>query len=194
VTVGVGQHQMWAAQFYKFSRPRHWLSSSGLGTMGFGLPAAMGVQTALPDKLVIDIDGDGSMLMNVQELATLFCEKLPVKVLLLNNQHLGMVVQWEDRFHGGSRAHTYLGPIDDPQAVGEGDGTHAEETYPNFVKIAEGFGVKAAHVRSKAEYPTALAEMLNHDGPYLLDVICPYQEHVLPMIPSGRTVRDIIIE
>jgi acetolactate synthase-1/2/3 large subunit len=162
--------------------------------MGFGLPAAMGVQTALPDKLVIDIDGDGSMLMNVQELATLYCEKLPVKVLLLNNQHLGMVVQWEDRFHGGSRAHTYLGPIDDPQAVGEGDGTHAEETYPNFVKIAEGFGVKAAHVRSKAEYPTALAEMLNHDGPYLLDVICPYQEHVLPMIPSGRTVRDIIIE
>ena len=194
ITVGVGQHQMWAAQFYKFSRPRHWLSSSGLGTMGFGLPSAMGVQTAHPDKLVIDIDGDGSMLMNVQELATLYCEKLPVKILLLNNQHLGMVVQWEDRFHGGSRAHTYLGPIDDPQAVGQGDGTHADETYPNFVKIAEGFGVKAAQVRSKAKFPAALAQMLKHDGPYLLDVICPYQEHVLPMIPSGRTVRDIIIE
>ncbi len=194
VAVGVGQHQMWAAQFYKFSRPRHWLSSSGLGTMGFGLPAAMGVQAALPDKLVIDIDGDGSMLMNVQELATLNCEKLPVKILLLNNQHLGMVVQWEDRFHGGSRAHTYLGPIDDPQAVGQGDGTHAEETYPNFVKIAEGFGLKAAQVRSKAKFPAALAEMLAYDGPYLLDVICPYQEHVLPMIPSGRTVRDIITE
>jgi acetolactate synthase-1/2/3 large subunit len=195
ITVGVGQHQMWAAQFYKFSRPRHWLSSSGLGTMGFGLPAAMGVQAARPGKLVVDIDGDGSMLMNVQELATLFCEKLPVKVLLLNNQHLGMVVQWEDRFHAGSRAHTYLGPIDHPEAVGQGDGASFDDaTYPDFVKIAEGFGVKAAQVRSKAKYPAALAEMLKYDGPYLLDVLCPYQEHVLPMIPGGKTVRDIIIE
>ncbi len=194
ITVGVGQHQMWAAQFYKFSRPRHWLSSSGLGTMGFGLPSAMGVQAARPNNLVVDIDGDGSMLMNVQELATLYCEKLPVKILLLNNQHLGMVVQWEDRFHGGSRAHTYLGPIDDPEAIGQGDGSLAELTYPNFVKIAEGFGVKATQVRSKAKFPAALAEMLAYKGPYLLDVICPYQEHVLPMIPSGRTVRDIIVE
>ena len=101
---------MWAAQFYKFSRPRHWLSSSGLGTMGFGLPAAMGVQAALPEHLVVDIDGDGSMLMNVQELATLYCEKLPVKILLLNNQHLGMVVQWEDRFHGGQPGPHVFGP------------------------------------------------------------------------------------
>jgi len=195
VTVGVGQHQMWAAQFYKFSRPRHWLSSSGLGTMGFGLPAAMGVQAALPKNLVVDIDGDGSMLMNVQELATLYCEKLPVKILLLNNQHLGMVVQWEDRFHGGSRAHTYLGPIDHPEAVGQGDGgSFDESTYPDFVKIAQGFGITAAQVRSKANFPAALATMLEHDGPYLLDVICPYQEHVLPMIPGGRTVRDIIVE
>ena len=100
IAVGVGQHQMWAAQFYKFQRPRRWLSSSGLGTMGFGLPAAMGVQAANPNALVIDIDGDGSFQMNIQELATCFCEDLPVKVLLLNNQHLGMVVQWEDRFMG----------------------------------------------------------------------------------------------
>ena len=157
-------------------------------------PRPWACRPRLPDKLVVDIDGDGSMLMNVQELATLYCEKLPVKVLLLNNQHLGMVVQWEDRFHGGSRAHTYLGHIDHPQAVGQGDGTHADETYPNFVQIAQGFGLKAAQVRSKAKFPAALAEMLNHDGPYLLDVICPYQEHVLPMIPSGRTVRDIITE
>jgi acetolactate synthase I/II/III large subunit len=194
IAVGVGQHQMWAAQFYKFARPRHWLSSSGLGTMGFGLPAAMGVQAANPGKLVVDIDGDGSMLMNVQELATLFCEDLPVKVLLLNNQHLGMVVQWEDRFMQGSRAHTYLGHISDPKAIGQGDGTHGETTYPDFVQIARGFGVEAAYVRSKAEYPEALAQMLAHDGPYLLDVICPYQEHVLPMIPGGKTVREIIIE
>ncbi len=195
ITVGVGQHQMWAAQFYKFSKPRRWLSSSGLGTMGFGLPAAMGVQAAFPKSLVVDIDGDGSFQMNIQELATLFCEKLPVKVLLLNNQHLGMVVQWEDRFMEGRRAHTYLGPIDHPEALGQGDGsTYAEGTYPDFVKIAEGYGVTARRVKSKAEFPEALAEMLDHEGAYLLDVICPYQEHVLPMIPSGKTVNDIITE
>jgi acetolactate synthase-1/2/3 large subunit len=194
VAVGVGQHQMFAAQFYKFRSPKRWLSSSGLGTMGFGLPAAMGVQAAHPDSLVIDIDGDGSFLMNVQELATLRCENLPVKILLLNNQHLGMVVQWEDRFMDGRRAHTYLGPIDHPEWLGEGAGDHYEETYPNFVKIAEGFGLKARQVRSKKEFPGALAEMLAHPGPYLLDVICPYQEHVLPMVPAGGTVRDIIIE
>jgi len=194
VTVGVGQHQMWAAQFYKFARPRHWLSSSGLGTMGFGLPAAMGVQAAHANSLVIDIDGDGSFLMNVQELATLHCENLPVKILLLNNQHLGMVMQWEDRFMEGSRAHTYLGHVDDPKALGKGDGTHGESTYPNFVQIAEGFGVQGRQVRSKSEFPEALAEMLASDGPFLLDVVCPYQEHVLPMIPGGATVRDIITE
>ncbi|WP_010584117.1 biosynthetic-type acetolactate synthase large subunit [Schlesneria paludicola] len=194
ITVGVGQHQMWAAQFYKFDRPRRWLSSSGLGTMGFGLPAAMGVQAAHPESLVVDIDGDGCMLMNVQELATLKCENLPVKTLLLNNQHLGMVMQWEDRFLEGSRAHTYLGPVDHPEAVGAGAGGHYEETYPNFVQIAKGFGLEAAQVRSKREFPAALKKMLEHDGPYLLDVICPYQEHVLPMIPGGKTVKDIIIE
>ena len=194
ITVGVGQHQMWAAQFYKFDRPRRWLSSSGLGTMGFGLPAAMGVQAAHPDSLVIDIDGDGCMLMNLQELATLKCENLPVKTLLLNNQHLGMVMQWEDRFLEGNRAHTYLGPVDHPEAVGAGEGGHYEETYPNFVQIAKGFGLGAAQVRSKKEFPAALKAMLEYDGPYLLDVICPYQEHVLPMIPGGKTVKDIIIE
>ncbi|MEZ6042612.1 MAG: biosynthetic-type acetolactate synthase large subunit [Planctomycetaceae bacterium] len=194
ITVGVGQHQMWSAQFYKFDKPRRWMSSSGLGTMGFGLPAAMGVQTAHPESLVVDIDGDGSFQMNIQELGTLFCEKLPVKILLLNNQHLGMVVQWEDRFNDGRRAHTYLGPVHHPEALGEGDGSMPVETFPNFVQIARGYGVTASQVRSKAEFPKALAAMLDHDGPYLLDVICPYQEHVLPMIPSGRTVREIIVE
>ncbi|MCA9018566.1 MAG: biosynthetic-type acetolactate synthase large subunit, partial [Planctomycetaceae bacterium] len=194
ITVGVGQHQMWAAQFYKFNKPRHWLSSSGLGTMGFGLPAAMGVQAQFPNSLVVDIDGDGSMLMNIQELATLHTENLPVKILLLNNQHLGMVVQWEDRFMEGRRAHTYLGPVHHPEWEGKGSGEHGEDTYPDFVSIAKGFGLQAKQVRSKAEYPAALAEMLASDQPYLLDVICTYQEHVLPMIPSGGTVNDIITE
>jgi len=194
VAVGVGQHQMFAAQWYKFRQPKHWLSSSGLGTMGFGLPAAMGVQAAHPDALCINIDGDGSILMNIQELATLHCEKLPVKILLLNNQHLGMVMQWEDRFMSGKRAHTYLGPIDHPEWLGEGNGAFYEETYPNFTQIARGFGVGAAQVRRRSEFPAAVAAMLAYDGPFLLDVVCPYQEHVLPMIPSGKTVQDIIIE
>ena len=193
IATGVGQHQMWTAQHYKFSKPRCWMSSAGLGTMGFGLPAAQGAQAANPGALVVDIDGDGSLLMNIQELATLHCEKLPVKILLLNNQHLGMVMQWEDRFMDGRRAHTYLGPAHHPEALGNGDGTIGE-TYPDFVTIAKGFGVEAKQVRDKACFPEALAEMLASDSPYLLDVVCPYREHVLPMIPSGHSVGDIILE
>jgi acetolactate synthase-1/2/3 large subunit len=180
VTTGVGQHQMWAAQYFHFNRPRRFVTSGGLGTMGFGLPAAMGAQAAHPGATVIDIDGDGSFLMNIQELACCFTEKLPVKVLLLNNQHLGMVVQWEDRFHGGNRAHTYLG-------AGPG-----EEPYPDFVTLARGFRCGARRTSRKEDLDAALAEMLDSKGPYVLDVMVPYQEHVLPMIPSGRTVRDII--
>jgi len=194
IAVGVGQHQMWTAQYFRFDKPRHWLSSSGLGTMGFGLPAAMGVQTAHPNELVIDIDGDGSFQMNIQELATLVCEKLPVKILLLNNQHLGMVVQWEDRFMEGRRAHTYLGPVDHPEALGDGSGMPGEAIYPDFQTIAKGYGIASQRVREKDKLEDAMREMIEHDGPYLLEVICPYQEHVLPMIPSGKTVRDIITE
>lgn len=197
VTVGVGQHQMWAAQFFQFRRPRTWLSSSGLGTMGFGLPAAMGVQAAHPNALVIDIDGDGSFQMNIQELATLHCEKLPVKVLLLNNQHLGMVVQWEDRFMGSNRAHTYLGPIDHEEARGPGSTiahSYAAERYPDFVQIAKGYGCGAATVRRKCDLEAALKEMIEYPGPFVLDVEVPYQEHVLPMIPSGKTVDDMILK
>jgi acetolactate synthase-1/2/3 large subunit len=180
VTTGVGQHQMFAAQYYRVGVPRHWITSGGLGAMGFGLPAAMGAQAAFPHKTVIDIDGDGSFLMNVQELACCFTEKLPVKVLLLNNQHLGMVVQWEDRFFEGNRGHTYLGAGRD------------EEPYPDFVALARGFRCGARRVSEKDELDAALAEMLDAEGPYVLEVLVPYQEHVLPMIPSGQTVRDII--
>lgn len=196
ISVGVGQHQMWAAQFYEFQRPRTWHSSSGLGTMGFGLPCAMGIQAAFPDSLVIDIDGDGSFQMNIQELATCYCEKLPVKTFLLNNQHLGMVVQWEDRFMGRNRAHTYLGPIDDVEASGASDAekfAYAGKRYPDFVKIAQGYGCGAATVRKKSDLEGAIREMIAHDGPFVLDVEVPYQEHVLPMIPGGKTVDDMIL-
>ena len=192
MTTGVGQHQMWAAQWSRFKHPRTWITSGGLGSMGYGLPAAMGAQAAFPDALVVDIDGDGSFLMNIQELATVHCEKLPVKVIVLNNQHLGMVVQWEDRFHAGNRAHTYLGPIDLPEATGQGEGEVPDSIYPDFVEIARGFGVKARQVRQKSDVIDALKEMIAHPGPYVLDVLVPYQEHVLPMIPSGGTVREII--
>jgi acetolactate synthase-1/2/3 large subunit len=180
VTTGVGQHQMWAAQYWHFNTPRSWFTSGGLGAMGFGLPAAIGAQAAHPSKTVIDIDGDGSFLMNVQELACAFVEKLPVKVLLLNNQHLGMVVQWEDRFYDSNRAHTYLGAGPD------------EEPYPDFVALARGFRCRARRISKKADLNDALEEMLDSPGPYVLDVMVPYQEHVLPMIPSGMTVKDII--
>jgi acetolactate synthase-1/2/3 large subunit len=180
ITTGVGQHQMWAAQYFHFNKPRHWITSGGLGAMGFGLPAAMGAQAAHPLKTVVDIDGDGSFLMNIQELACCFTEKLPVKVLLLNNQHLGMVVQWEDRFFEGNRGHTYLGA------------GHEEEPYPDFVALAKGFRCGSKCIARKDEVDGAVEEMLDSKTPFVLDVLVPYQEHVLPMIPSGRTVHDII--
>ena len=194
VAVGVGQHQMWAAQYYKFNKPRTFLSSSGLGTMGFGLPAAMGAQAANPSRLCIDIDGDGSFLMNIQELACCRCENLPVKVVLLNNQHLGMVMQWEDRFMDGNRGHTYLGPIGNPETKGRGDGFSPKERYPDFVGIAQGFGCGGASVQKKEDLAAAIETMIAYDGPYVLDVQVPYQQHVLPMIPSNGTVADIIKE
>ena len=192
MSTGVGQHQMWAAQWTRFTEPRTWITSGGLGSMGFGIAAAMGAQAARPDALVVDIDGDGSFLMNIQELATLFCESLPVKMIVLNNQHLGMVVQWEDRFHNGNRGHTYLGPVDHPEAIGQGEGDLPEVTYPDFVAIAKGFGIASRQIRKKSEVIEALQEMINHKGAYVLDVLVPYQEHVRPMIPAGGTVRDII--
>ncbi|MCL2744948.1 MAG: biosynthetic-type acetolactate synthase large subunit, partial [Planctomycetaceae bacterium] len=192
VVTGVGQHQMWATQFYQFSRPRTWISSAGLGTMGFGLPAAMGAKVACPEKQVIDIDGDGSFLMNIQEMATCFCEKIPVKVMVLNNQHLGMVMQWEDRFFGRNRANTYLGPVEHPETFGKGTGIGPEVRYPNFVQIAKGFKWDALLVEKKEDLPAAIKAMLAAEGPFLLDITVPYQEHVLPMIPAGTTVEEMI--
>ncbi len=183
VATGVGQHQMWTAQYYLFKKPRMLLTSGGLGAMGHGLPAAIGAKLARPDKQVIDIDGDGSFLMNIQELATAHIERIPVKAVILNNQHLGMVVQWEDRFYKGVRGNTYLG---DPR--------HPHQLYPDFVAIAKGFNVPAERVVRKSEVRPALERMLASKEPYVLDIITPYTEHVLPMIPSGKTVHEIIVE
>jgi acetolactate synthase-1/2/3 large subunit len=189
ITTGVGQHQMWAAQFYRFNEPRRYISSLGLGAMGFGYPAAMGAKVACPDKQVIDIDGDGSFVMNIQELATCKIEKIAAKAMILNNQHLGMVVQWDDRFYGSVRGNTILG---DETNVGGPE--NLDGLYPDFVKIAEGFGVKGRRVHLKSELRAAIQEMLDHDGPFVLDVIVPYTEHVLPMIPAGKTVKDMLLK
>jgi acetolactate synthase-1/2/3 large subunit len=157
--------------------------------MGFGYPAALGAKVARPDKQVIDIDGDGSWVMNIQELATAKIEKIAAKAMILNNQHLGMVVQWEDRFYGSVRGNTILG---DENNVGSPD--NLAGIYPDFVTIAQGFGVKARRVHKKSELRAAIQEMLDHDGPYVLDVIVPYTEHVLPMIPAGKTVKDMLLK
>ena len=189
ITTGVGQHQMWAAQFYRFNEPRRYISSLGLGAMGFGYPAALGAKVARPDKQVIDIDGDGSFMMNIQELATAKIEKIAAKAMILNNQHLGMVVQWEDRFYGSVRGNTVLG---DETNVGSPD--NLPGLYPDFVQIAAGFGVKGRRVHLKSELKDAIQEMLDCDGPFVLDVVVPYTEHVLPMIPAGRTVKDMLLK
>ncbi len=151
--------------------------------MGFGYPAAMGAKVARPDKQVVDIDGDGSFLMNVQELATAHIEGIAAKALILNNQHLGMVMQWEDKFYQGNRGHTYLG---DPE--------NRQQIYPDFVLMAKSFNVPGERVLLKKDLRAALQRMLDSDQPYVLDVIVPYTEHVLPFIKAGGTIADMIYE
>jgi acetolactate synthase-1/2/3 large subunit len=183
ITTGVGQHQMWSGQYYQFTQPRQFITSGGLGAMGFGFPAALGIKVARPDKQVVDIDGDGSFLMNVQELATAHIEQIAAKAIILNNQHLGMVMQWEDKFYGGNRGHTYLG---DPKNM--------KQIYPDFIAMAKSFNVKAERVIHKRDLRAALQRMLDADEPYLLDVTTPYSEHVLPFIPAGKDVAEMIYE
>jgi acetolactate synthase-1/2/3 large subunit len=181
ITTGVGQHQMWAGQFYKFKYPRQFLTSAGLGAMGYGYPAALGAKVAFPDRQVVDIDGDGSFLMNIQELATAHIEKIAAKAIILNNQHLGMVMQWEDRFYKGNRGNTYLG---DPQ--------NRKEIYPDYTAVCNSFNVKCERVMYQKDLRAAVQRMLDASEPYVLDIIVPYTEHVLPFIPAGRTVADMI--
>jgi acetolactate synthase I/II/III large subunit len=173
---------MWTAQFYPCRRPRQLLTSAGLGSMGFGLPAALGAKVAHPDQQVIDIDGDGSFLMNLQELATAKVENIAVKAVILNNQHLGMVYQWENHVYGGSHAHTYLG---DPAAP--------SQPYPDFVTLVRGFGIECERVMRRTELAPALERMLACTGPYVVEIVTPQWSEVRPFIKAGGSVEDMMI-
>lgn len=188
ISLGVGQHQMWAMQHYRARQTRSFLSSSGFGTMGYGLPAAIGAKVGCPQRQVIDIDGDGSLNMTIHELATCHRFGIGVKVVVINNQWLGMVRQWQDMVYSKHRSGSDLS---DPMAVqAPGD----EDIYPDFPKIAEGYRVKAERVTNKEHLAAAYERMLaNPDEPYLLDVIVESEENVYPMIPAGGSYRDIIM-
>ncbi|MDE0994109.1 MAG: acetolactate synthase 3 large subunit [Rhodospirillales bacterium] len=175
ITTEVGQHQMWAAQYLNFEKPNRWLTSGGLGTMGYGLPAAMGVQVAHPDAMVVGVSGEGSFMMNMQELATIVQYRLPVKVLILNNFSLGMVRQWQELMHGSRYSESYM------------------ESLPDFVKMAEAFGMKGLRATKLSEMDGMLEEMLTHDGPVLADLHVNPKENVFPMIPSGAAHNEMIL-
>lgn len=174
IATEVGQNQMWTAQFYQFTKPRTLLSSGGLGTMGYGFPAAMGAQFANPGRLVVDIAGDASIQMNIQELATIAQHNLPVKILILNNCFLGMVRQWQELFYDARYSSTCLA------------------SNPDFVKIAEAYGVKGIKVEDKKDVEAGLIEMIKHDGPVLLEVMVDREEGVYPMVPAGAASSDMI--
>jgi acetolactate synthase-1/2/3 large subunit len=175
ITTEVGQNQMWAAQYYLFDKPRTFLSSGGLGTMGYGFPAAIGAQVAFPDKIVIDIAGDGSIQMNIQELATVAQYKLPVKIAILNNGYLGMVRQWQERFYDNVYAHT------DIMAA------------PDFVKLAEAYGALGLRARTTAEVEPMIKQALDTPGPVIMDFIVEREESVYPMVPAGVSMKEMIL-
>jgi acetolactate synthase-1/2/3 large subunit len=177
VTAGVGQHQMFAAQFYRFDTPRSWINSGGLGTMGVGLPFAIGAALARPGELVIDFDGDGSFQMTLQELATLKKLNLNVKIVILNNGFLGMVRQWQDLFHARRYSEVYLA-----------------DSNPDFAKLAEAYGIKGLTLTDKAKLHDTVKEVLAYPGPVLLEARVYHEEGVFPMIPSGGAAEDMIIE
>ncbi len=189
VALGVGQHQMWAMQHYRPEQTRSFLSSSGFGTMGYGLPAAIGAKTACPGRMVIDIDGDGSFNMTLHELSTCRRYQIGVKVMVINNQWLGMVRQWQDMIYNRHRA---CSDLSDPFTEVKKENT--EGVYPDFVSIAGGYSVKAERVLEKEQLDPALDRLLaDPDEPYVLDVIVDREANVYPMIPAGGTYKDIIL-
>jgi len=175
ITTEVGQHQMWAAQFFKFDKPYHWMTSGGLGTMGYGLPAAVGVQVAHPEALVIDIAGEASILMNIQEMSTIAQYRLPVKAFILNNQYMGMVRQWQELLHGGRYSESYTAAL------------------PDFVKLAEAFGAVGRRVEDPADLDDAIREMIDTPRTVILDVAVDQAENCFPMIPSGAAHNEMLL-
>ena len=173
ITTEVGQHQMWAAQHYRFEEPRRWLTSGGLGTMGYGFPAAMGVQVAHPDSLVIDIAGEASWVMNMQEMSTCVQYRLPVKSFILNNSYMGMVRQWQEFFHGNRYSESYM------------------DSLPDFVKLAEAFGAVGLRAETPGEVDDVIKEMIGTPRPVICDVVVDRAENVYPMIPGGAAHNEI---
>jgi len=194
VTTGVGQNQMWAAQYYNLGKPRTFLSSGGLGTMGFGLPAAIGAQFAHPDAVVVDIDGDGSLQMVSQDIATAVINKLPINVAILNNGYLGMVRQWQSIFFGGRYSGVDLQPCAAPakpskrSKASEGEGFHS----PDFVKLAEAYGAKGIRVKTPEEVRPALEEAIASPLPVLIDFWVCREENVFPMVPAGTAINQML--
>ena len=175
ITTEVGQHQMWAAQFYGFQEPNRWMTSGGLGTMGYGLPASVGVQLAHPKSLVIDIAGEASVLMTMQELSTAVQYRLPIKVFILNNNYMGMVRQWQELLHGGRYAESY------------------SEALPDFVKLAEAYHAHGIRCEKPGDLDRAIKEMIDVDKPVLFDCVVDPKENCFPMIPSGRAHNEMLL-
>ncbi len=175
ITTEVGQHQMWAAQHYDFEEPNRWMTSGGLGTMGYGLPAAIGTQMAHPDALVIDIAGEGSILMNMQEMSTAAQYRLPVKIFILNNEYLGMVRQWQELLHESRYSESY------------------SQALPDFVKLAQAYGAHGIRVSDPADLDAAIGEMIDHPGPVIVDCLVDKTENCFPMIPSGKAHNEMIL-
>lgn len=175
ITTDVGQHQMWAAQHIKYNKPYRWMTSGGLGTMGYGLPAALGVQVANPKALTICVSGEASIMMCIQELSTIAQYRLPVKVVVLNNHYMGMVRQWQELFHGDRHSESYM------------------DALPDFVALAESFGIKGMQIKDVSELESGIEEMIKHDGPVFCDVVVDDKENVYPMIPAGAGHNELVL-